>query len=154
MPVPPGAAPTRFSASGPLLSETPDTSPSGLVDRIDLALIALHGPGGEDGKIKGYLETVGLPYTGSGVLASAVGVHKPTFKELLTGRARTPNWQVIDPALKHLSPAGSPASRSLAPGSPSTKAQLCLFAVAHPLMKQPCSLAGAVSGADVCSFRR
>lgn len=46
-----------------------------LVD-YDRAFIALHGPGGEDGVIQGALEAMGLPYTGSGVLASALGMDK------------------------------------------------------------------------------
>ena len=46
-----------------------------LVD-YDRAFIALHGPGGEDGVIQGALEAMGVPYTGSGVLASALGMDK------------------------------------------------------------------------------
>ena len=42
--------------------------------KIAVAFLALHGPGGEDGSIQGFLETVGIPYTGSGVQASAVGM--------------------------------------------------------------------------------
>jgi D-alanine-D-alanine ligase len=51
--------------------------------RIALAFLALHGPGGEDGSIQGFLETLGIPYTGSGVHASAVGMHKVTTKTVL-----------------------------------------------------------------------
>jgi len=51
--------------------------------KIDLAFLALHGPGGEDGTIQGLLECVGIPYTGSGVRASAIAMHKPTAKALL-----------------------------------------------------------------------
>jgi D-alanine-D-alanine ligase len=51
--------------------------------RIQIAFLALHGPGGEDGTIQGFLETIGLPYTGSGVQASAVGMHKVVTKTLL-----------------------------------------------------------------------
>ena len=38
--------------------------------------IALHGPGGEDGTLQGALECLGLPYTGSGVMGSAIGMDK------------------------------------------------------------------------------
>lgn len=70
------------------------------IQNIDVALIALHGPGGEDGKIQGLLETLGVPYTGSGVLASAIGMHKPTFKRLIHGLALdTPQWITLDPSL-------------------------------------------------------
>lgn len=48
--------------------------------RVEVAFLALHGPGGEDGAIQGFLETVGIPYTGSGVRASAVGMHKVVTK--------------------------------------------------------------------------
>lgn len=51
--------------------------------RIDLALIALHGKGGEDGVIQGYLESLGIKYTGCGVLASAVGMDKKIFREVM-----------------------------------------------------------------------
>jgi D-alanine-D-alanine ligase len=43
---------------------------------FDRAFIMLHGRGGEDGQMQGALETIGLPYTGSGVLGSALGMDK------------------------------------------------------------------------------
>lgn len=43
---------------------------------FDRAFIILHGRGGEDGQIQGALETIGLPYTGSGVIGSALGMDK------------------------------------------------------------------------------
>jgi len=51
-------------------------------ERIDVAFIALHGRWGEDGCIQGLLETLGIPYTGSDVLASALAMHKGKAKEL------------------------------------------------------------------------
>ena len=51
--------------------------------KIGMAFLALHGPGGEDGSIQGFLETLGIPYTGSRVHASAVGMHKVTTKTML-----------------------------------------------------------------------
>ncbi len=51
--------------------------------QVSLAFLALHGPGGEDGTIQGFLETIGMPYTGSGVQASAVGMHKVITKTVL-----------------------------------------------------------------------
>jgi len=50
------------------------------IDGCDVALLALHGKGGEDGQIQGYLETKNIKYTGSGVLASAVGMDKMIFR--------------------------------------------------------------------------
>ncbi len=49
---------------------------------IDIAFIALHGRYGEDGCVQGLLETMGTPYTGSDVLASALAMHKVKAKEL------------------------------------------------------------------------
>ena len=51
----------------------------------DRAFIILHGRGGEDGQIQGALETIGLPYTGSGVLGSALGMDKYRCKLAWTG---------------------------------------------------------------------
>jgi D-alanine-D-alanine ligase len=49
---------------------------------IERVWIALHGPGGEDGTLQGALEMLGIPYTGSGVLGSAVGMDKLRSKRL------------------------------------------------------------------------
>ncbi|WP_257459772.1 D-alanine--D-alanine ligase [Archangium lipolyticum] len=49
---------------------------------LDVAFLALHGRMGEDGKVQGLLELMGLPYTGSGVLASALAMNKPMAKKL------------------------------------------------------------------------
>ncbi|MDG2422075.1 MAG: D-alanine--D-alanine ligase [Gammaproteobacteria bacterium] len=48
----------------------------------DLVFIALHGQGGEDGAIQGLLESMNLPYTGSKVLASALGMNKVKSKQV------------------------------------------------------------------------
>jgi D-alanine-D-alanine ligase len=52
-------------------------------DAIDVVLIALHGTWGEDGRIQGLLDTIGIPYTGSGVLASALAMDKEVAKQVL-----------------------------------------------------------------------
>lgn len=49
---------------------------------IDVAFIALHGKFGEDGAIQGMLEVMGIPYTGSGILASAIGMNKTVSKQV------------------------------------------------------------------------
>lgn len=46
----------------------------------DLAFIIMHGKGGEDGEIQGYLETLEIKYTGCGVMASAIGMNKKFFR--------------------------------------------------------------------------
>lgn len=49
---------------------------------FDVAFIAVHGRGGEDGSLQGLLDTIGMPYTGSGVMASAIGMDKIRTKLL------------------------------------------------------------------------
>lgn len=52
---------------------------------VSMAFIALHGPGGEDGSMQGALQTLGIPYTGSGVLGSALAMDKIRSKQLWQG---------------------------------------------------------------------
>ncbi len=56
---------------------------AGAERRIDVAFIALHGPYGEDGTLQGMLELIGIPYVGSGVLASALAMDKAMAKKVL-----------------------------------------------------------------------
>ena len=49
----------------------------------DVALLALHGPGGEDGTVQGLLELLQIPYTGSNVLSSALAMNKQLTKKLV-----------------------------------------------------------------------
>lgn len=51
-------------------------------ERIDRAFVVLHGRGGEDGSMQGLLECAGIPYTGSGVLASALAMDKLRTKQV------------------------------------------------------------------------
>jgi D-alanine-D-alanine ligase len=51
-------------------------------ERIDMAFLALHGGHGENGSVQGLLETLGIPYTGSGVLASALAMDKEASKKV------------------------------------------------------------------------
>ncbi|TMJ00655.1 MAG: D-alanine--D-alanine ligase [Bacillati bacterium ANGP1] len=51
-------------------------------DHLDVAFIAMHGPYGEDGTVQGLLELLGVPYTGSGVLASALAMDKLRSRQL------------------------------------------------------------------------
>jgi D-alanine-D-alanine ligase len=57
--------------------------PSGGLLGVDAVFPALHGPFGEDGTVQGLLDLLDVPYVGAGVLASAVSMDKPTFKELM-----------------------------------------------------------------------
>jgi D-alanine-D-alanine ligase len=71
-------------ASGRLVPATTAMVPSGGERPIDVAFIALHGPWGEDGKLQGMLDLLGIPYVGSGVLASALAMDKAMAKGALT----------------------------------------------------------------------
>src|SRR3977135_3762122 len=53
-----------------------------LDERFDRVWIALHGPGGEDGTLQGALEYLAVPYSGSGVMGSAIGMDKLRTKRL------------------------------------------------------------------------
>jgi D-alanine-D-alanine ligase len=55
------------------------------INQYDRAFIVLHGRGGEDGTMQGALELLNIPYTGSGVLASALGMDKTRTKQLWLG---------------------------------------------------------------------
>ncbi len=67
------------------------------VRQVDVAFIALHGKFGEDGTVQAVLEVLGVPYTGSGVLASALAMNKPMAKRIWhTHEIPTPAWEVID----------------------------------------------------------
>jgi D-alanine-D-alanine ligase len=52
---------------------------------VDVVFPVLHGPWGEDGTVQGLLETLGVPYVGSGVLASALSMDKGFMKDVLHG---------------------------------------------------------------------
>lgn len=63
-----------------------------VVETIDLVLPVVHGSGVEDGSLQGYLETIGIPYVGSNVLASALGQDKVVMKEVMKAH----NLPVVD----------------------------------------------------------
>ena len=63
---------------------------------IDAAFIASHGKFGEDGTIQGMLDIMGIPYVGSGVLASALAMNKIMSKKVFEFEGlRTPKWVAI-----------------------------------------------------------
>jgi len=64
---------------------------------IDVAFLALHGSGGEDGQLQGLLEFLKVPYTGSGIFPSALGINKSIQKEWMKmGDYDVPNSFVIN----------------------------------------------------------
>jgi len=67
------------------------------VERFDRVFIALHGRFGEDGTVQGALETMGIPYTGSGVMASALAMDKWRTKLVwIASGIPTPRYAVVD----------------------------------------------------------
>ena len=84
----------------------PDGAWIAQAQKTDVVFIALHGKFGEDGAVQGVLETLGIPYTGSGVLASAVAMNKPMAKRIWQTHALpTPDWQLVE--------QGTPAERAV-----------------------------------------
>jgi len=68
--------------------------------RPDVAFNALHGKYGEDGCVQGLLEVMGIPYTGAGVLPSAIAMHKATAKVLWHAAGLpTPRWTLVEPGV-------------------------------------------------------
>ncbi|MGW8322553.1 MAG: D-alanine--D-alanine ligase family protein, partial [Thermodesulfobacteriota bacterium] len=53
-----------------------------LEEKVDVAFLALHGGAGENGAVQGLLEVMGIPYTGSGILASALAMDKVMSKRV------------------------------------------------------------------------
>jgi D-alanine-D-alanine ligase len=95
---------------------------------IDVAFLAIAGQYAEDGKLQGFLETLGIPYTGSGVLASALAMRKPAAKTI----AASAGVPVLPHLLIH--PAVSPASAAgrVADG------------LGLPVIVKPCSEGGSI----------
>ena len=95
---------------------------------VDVAFPLLHGPYGEDGTVQGLLELAGLPYVGSGVLGSAVGMDKVMMKRAFTA-------------------CGLPTPRSVALREDGvTKADLdrCEDALGYPCFVKPANLGSSV----------
>lgn len=64
---------------------------------VDVAFVALHGPYGEDGTVQGLLELLGIPYTGSGVLASALAMDKLRSRQVLQANGiPVPAYAAVD----------------------------------------------------------
>jgi D-alanine-D-alanine ligase len=74
----------------------PDIAEALSREKIECAFLALHGRFGEDGTIQGMLELMRIPYTGSGVLASALALHKIMAKKFfLCEKIPTPLFEVV-----------------------------------------------------------
>ncbi len=105
-------------------SWNPDEDSRRVFAGVDVAFPIIHGEGGEDGTLQGFFETIGLPYVGSGVAASALGMNKAAFK----ARMRD---------------AGLPVTRSFAvtrsewEGAPGAVADLAAWQFPPPIFVKP-----------------
>ena len=61
----------------------------------DIVYLALHGACGEDGRIQAALDLLGVPYTGSGCLGSAIAMDKDLTKRLVSPLVTTPRWETV-----------------------------------------------------------
>ena len=78
-----------------------------VAEKVEVAFIALHGRYGEDGSVQGLLESMFIPYTGSGVLASSVGMEKVFSKQIFVGHGiPTPLYQAFNTKKAALAAAG------------------------------------------------
>ncbi|MBK7862293.1 MAG: D-alanine--D-alanine ligase [Archangiaceae bacterium] len=124
--------------AGPRLDETLRRA------RIDTAYLALHGRMGEDGKVQGLLEVLGIPYTGSGVMASALAMNKPVAKRLFRdANLATP--------VGYVAHGGEPLNGSVDLGFPCiVKPSLGGSSVGLSLVQSADALQAAIEGA--CQF--
>jgi D-alanine-D-alanine ligase len=67
-----------------------------LCARADVVFLALHGTCGEDGKVQAAFDLMGIPYTGSGCLGSAVAMDKDLTKRLVEDSVNTPGWKTVE----------------------------------------------------------
>jgi D-alanine-D-alanine ligase len=72
------------------------TSRNATMQKFDVAFVGMHGRFGEDGKVQALLEMIGIPYTGSGVLASALGMNKMRTLEIVNRYGiKTPRFMAL-----------------------------------------------------------
>jgi D-alanine-D-alanine ligase len=98
------------------------------VREVGVAFLAIAGQWAEDGKLQGLLDSLGVPYTGSGVLASAMAMHKPTAKTVAAAAGvRVLPHHVVDGC-----------------GDPEAEARGCAEALGLPVILKPCSEGGSI----------
>jgi D-alanine-D-alanine ligase len=118
---------------------------------VDVAFIAMHGPYGEDGTVQGLLELLGIPYTGSGVLASALAMDKLRSRQVLQANdVPVPAYVVVDGGRwpKNCSEIASRVGRDL--GYPCvTKPNAVGSSIGVTIVPDEPALAGAIESALV-----
>lgn len=67
-----------------------------LCARADMVFLALHGTCGEDGRVQAAFDLMGIPYTGSGYLGSAIAMDKDLTKRLVADVVNTPGWKTVE----------------------------------------------------------
>jgi D-alanine-D-alanine ligase len=96
-----GGQDDKAAALAQLLAPTTTVSPAARYSNVgdggpDVVFIALHGGAGENGSVQGMLEVLGIPYTGSGVLASALAMNKIMAKKVFEREGiPTPKWMAV-----------------------------------------------------------
>ena len=116
--------------------------------KIDVAFIALHGGHGENGAVQGMLEIMGVPYTGSGVLASALAMDKEASKKVfLYHNVPTPPFKIVmRDALSVMS------KKTFSPQPPLAKGGTVSSRITHhalPDFKMPWVIKPATEGSSV-----
>jgi len=85
-------------------------------EAVEIAFLVLHGGWGEDGSIQGMLEVLGIPYTGSGVLASALAMDKEASKKtFLSSGVPVPPFAVVSRAASESRRSGSTRPEEVVP---------------------------------------
>jgi len=99
--------------------------------KLDVAFLALNGPGGEDGSMQGFCEVMGLPYTGSGVLSSAMTMDKEVAKRTFrdAGLPVTPDYVL---------------TREILGDRLMESARMGLHSLGSPLVVKPLSLGSSI----------
>jgi len=106
------------------------------IQRAQVAFLAIAGQYAEDGKLQGFLETVGIAYTGSPVAASAIAMHKTLAKSVVAAAGV--------PVL--------PQAEVPAEGTPDVVAKALLQDLDFPVILKPCSEGGSI-GMTACHSR-
>jgi len=112
--------------------------------RADVVFVALHGPFGEDGTVQGFLQTAGLPYTGSGVAASSLAMDKVRTKLVYQASGLpTPDFAVFRPRGFEVAKVEAAAARLGAPAAVKLTCNGSSFGVSFP--KTEAAIVEAVS---------
>lgn len=143
-------APEQYAAFGVELNELLDsaTAIAELAARADFVFLALHGRLGEDGTIQGLLDALGLPYQGSGVMASAIAMNKvrskSVYAELGIPQARWLDWRHLGDGRWQRGNAARHAERGLEALTELELAQICCAELGEDLV-----LKGASQGSTL-----